>query len=65
MKLKLNKNLAQDGCSSPSVGFSILSNQYVTWIGIQDKMEDWGEKMKTHVSKFLRGHGPDYSPQGS
>ena len=47
--------LAQDGCSRPSVGFSRLSNQYVTWIGIREKMEDWGEKMKIHVSKISLG----------
>ena len=28
----------------PSAGFSILSNQYVTWIRIREKMVDLGEK---------------------
>ena len=37
------------------VGFSILSNQNVTWIRIREKMEDLGEKMKTHVSKISLG----------
>ena len=47
--------LAQDGYSRPSVGFSILSNQHVTSIGIWEKMEYLGEKMKTHVSKISPG----------
>ena len=47
--------LAQDGCLRPSAGFARLSNQYVTWTGIREKMEDWGEKMKTHVSKISPG----------
>ena len=47
--------LFQDGCLRPSVGFSILINQYVTSIGIQEKMVDLGEKMKTHVSKISLG----------
>ena len=52
--------LDQDGCSRPSAGFSRLSNQYVSWIGIREKMVGWGEKMKTHVSKISpgsRAHG--------
>ena len=44
--------LDQDGCSRTSAGVDILSNQYVTWTGIREKMEDWGKKMKTHVSKI-------------
>ena len=47
--------LAQDGCSRPSLGFSILSKQYVTWIRTREKMEDWDEKIKTHVSKNSPG----------
>ena len=47
--------LAQDGCFRPSAGFSRLRNQYVTWIKIQEKMVDLGEKMKTHVSKISLG----------
>jgi hypothetical protein len=35
------------------VGFFKLSNQNVTSIGIQEKMDDLGEKMKTHVSKIF------------
>ena len=47
--------LAQDGCSRPGVGFAILSNQNVTSIEIREKMEDLGEKLKTHVSKICLG----------
>ena len=47
--------LDQYGCSWPSAGFARLINQYVTWIRIREKMEDWGEKMKTHVSKITPG----------
>jgi hypothetical protein len=47
--------LAQDGCSRLGAWFSILSNQYVTSIGIQEKMEYLGEKMKTHVLKISPG----------
>ena len=46
---------AQDDCSRTSVGFSILSNQKVTLIDIWEKMEDLGEKFKTHVSKISVG----------
>ena len=56
--------LAQDGCSRPSVYFSILSNRYVTWNGIREKMEDWGEKMKTHVSKISPGSRAWFYPMG-
>ena len=42
-----------------------LSKKYVTSIGIQDKMEYLGEKMKTHVLKITRGPGPEISPRGS
>ena len=47
--------LAQAGCLRPSVWFSQLINQYVTWIGIREKMVELGEKMKTHVSKISSG----------
>ena len=47
--------MAQDGCSRPDVGFVRLSNQIITSIGIREKMEDLGEKMKTHVSKISPG----------
>ena len=47
--------LAQDGCSRPGVGFVRLSNQNITLIGIREKMEDLGEKMKTRVSKISPG----------
>jgi hypothetical protein len=47
--------LAQDGCSRPIFGFVRLSNQYVTSIEIREKMVDWGEKKKTHVSKISPG----------
>ena len=47
--------LPQDGCSSLGARFSRLSNQHVTSIGIRDKMEDLGEKMKPHVSKISPG----------
>ena len=57
--------LAQDGCSRLGVGFSILINQHVTSIEIQEKMEDLGEKEKTMSQKFLRGHGPEISPRGT
>ena len=43
--------LAQYGCLRSGVGFFRLSNQNVTSTRIQEKMEDLGEKMKTHVSK--------------
>ena len=39
------------------MGFFRLSNQNLTSIGIREKMEDLGEKMKTHVSKFSQGPG--------
>ena len=48
-------NWAQDNCSRPSVEFAILNNQNVTSIEIQKKMEELGEKMKTHVSKIAQG----------
>ena len=44
--------LAQYGCSRPGVRFVRLSNQNVTLIDIREKIEDLGEKMKTHVSKI-------------
>ena len=47
--------MSQDGCSRPSVGFSILRKQYFTSIGIREKMVDLGEKMKTHVLKISPG----------
>ena len=43
--------LAQDGCLRPGAGFARLSNQNVILIEIREKIEDLGEKMKTHVSK--------------
>ena len=42
----------QDRCSSLSAYISILNNQNVTSIEIRKKLEDLGEKMKTHVSKI-------------
>ena len=42
----------QDSCSRPSVEFYRLNNENVTSIEIQKKMDDLGEKMKTHVSKI-------------
>ena len=53
--LEIFSLLAQDGCSRLSVGFSIFCNQNVTSIGIREKMEDLGEKMKTHVLKISLG----------
>ena len=47
--------LVQSGFLRPSAGFSRLSNQQVTWIGIREKMVDWGEKMKTRISKISLG----------
>ena len=47
--------MAQDGCSMLGVGFAILSNQNVTSIEIQEKIEDLGEKLKTHDSKISPG----------
>ena len=47
--------LSQDGFLRVGVGFYRLSNQYVIWIGIREKMVDLGEKMKTHVSKISLG----------
>ena len=47
--------LAQDGCSWPDAGFSRFRNQNVTLIDIQEKIEDLGEKLKTHVSKISSG----------
>ena len=44
--------LAQDGCSRLGAGFSRLSNLNFTSIKIREKIEDLGEKMKTHVSKI-------------
>ena len=35
--------------------FSRLTNQNFTSIKIQEKMEDLGEKLKTHVSKNSTG----------
>jgi hypothetical protein len=46
---------AQDGCSSLDVGFDRLRNQNFTSIEIREKMEDLGEKLKTHVSKISPG----------
>jgi hypothetical protein len=37
------------------VEFSRLINQNVTLIEIREKMEDLGEKLKTHVSKISLG----------
>jgi hypothetical protein len=47
--------MAQDGCSRQGVGFFILTNQNITSIGIREKMEDLGEKMKTRVPKISLG----------
>ena len=47
--------LAQDGLSRLGVGFSRLRNQNVTSIDIREKIEDVGEKLKTHVSKISLG----------
>ena len=47
--------MPQDGCLRLSASFSILTNQNVTLIEIQKKMEDLGEKLKTHVSKISLG----------
>jgi acetyl-CoA carboxylase alpha subunit len=47
--------LDQDGCVRLGVGFARLSDQNVTSIGIQEKMEDLGEKLKTNVSKISPG----------
>ena len=38
--------------------FSILRNQNFTSIEIQKKMEEFDEKMKTHVSKISLGSQP-------
>ena len=42
----------QDSCSSLSAEFPRLNNQNVISIEIRKKMEELGEKMKTHVSKI-------------
>ena len=47
--------LAQYGCLRPGAGFVRLINQNITSIGTREKMEDLGEKMKTHVSKISPG----------
>ena len=47
--------MAQGGSLRPGVGFSILRNQNFTSIELQEKMEDLGEKLKTHVSKISLG----------
>jgi hypothetical protein len=57
--------LSQDGCSRLSVGFVRLRNQNITSIKIREKMEYLGEKIKTHLKKFLRGPGLEISPSGS
>ena len=46
---------SQNSCSRPSVEFVILKNQNSTSIKIRKKMEEFGEKMKTHVSKISSG----------
>ena len=46
---------AQDGCLRLSAKFSRLNNKNFTSIEILEKMEDLGEKMKTHVSKISLG----------
>ena len=56
--------LDQDRCSGPSVDFSILINQNFTSIEIQNKMEDLGEKMKTHVLKISPGSRAWFYPSG-
>ena len=53
--LEIFSTLAQYGRLRPSARFVRLSNQNITSIGIQEKMEDLGEKMKTHVSKISLG----------
>ena len=45
----------QDSCSRLSAEFSRLIFQNFTSIGIGEKMEDLGEKIKTHVSKISMG----------
>jgi len=47
--------LDQDGCSRSGAGFVRLRNQHVNSIRIREKMEDLGEKIKTHVSKIYPG----------
>ena len=56
--------LDQDGCWRESLGFIVLRNQYVTSIWIQEKMEDLGEKMKTHVLKISPGSWAHGSASG-
>ena len=53
--LEIFSLLVEDGCSRLGVGFVRLRNQNVTSIGIQEKIEDLGEKMKTRVSKISLG----------
>ena len=47
--------MAQDGFLRPVTRFVRLRSRIVTLIGIQEKMEYLGEKMKTHVLKFSQG----------
>ena len=54
----------QNNCLSPSAYFDRLNNQNNRSIEIQKKMEEFGEKMKTHVSKISLGSRPQSSPQG-
>ena len=46
---------AQDGYLRPSAEFNVLNNENVISIEIREKMEDLGEKLKTHVSKISLG----------
>ena len=48
------------GFSSSSAGYHGISNQSFIWFEFREKVEYWGEKMKTHVSKISpgsRAHG--------
>ena len=55
---------AQNRCSRMSAYFSRLNNQNVTLIEIQKKMEEFGEKMKSHVSKISPGSRASFYPSG-
>jgi hypothetical protein len=41
--------------SSSSVGYHGISNQSFIWFSFREKVEYWGEKMKTLVSKISLG----------
>ena len=53
--LRIFYHLSSNSFSRSSGVFSKLNNQNSTSIKIQKKMEEFGEKMKTHVSKISLG----------